>query len=127
MKRTIFSTGMLAAGTLALAGCQSMKETPMDAQPGTFGYDAAFLQEHTDAIMLKKGSSAILVVPEYQGRVMTATAQGHQGASSGWINYDLVKQGVLPPAEAAGKLDEHMYAFGGEERFWMGPEGGQYS
>ncbi|MCK5676013.1 MAG: hypothetical protein KAH99_03255, partial [Verrucomicrobia bacterium] len=50
-----------------------------------------------------------------------------QGASSGWINYDLVKQGVLPPAEAAGKLDEHMYAFGGEERFWMGPEGGQYS
>ena len=99
----------------------------MDAQPGTFGYDAAFLQEHTDAIMLKKGSSAILVVPEYQGRVMTATAQGHQGASSGWINYDLVKQGVLPPAEAAGKLDEHMYAFGGEERFWMGPEGGQYS
>ena len=104
MKYTIFTTGMLAAGTLALVGCQSMKETPMDTQPGTFGYDAAFLQEHTDAIVLKKGQSAILVVPEYQGRVMTATAQGNQGASSGWINYDLVQQGVLPPAEAAGKL-----------------------
>jgi hypothetical protein len=94
---------------------------------GTFGYDAAFLQEHTDAVILHEGQAAVVVVPEYQGRVMTATARGPHGASSGWINYELVKQGVLPPEKATGKLEEHMYAFGGEERFWMGPEGGQYS
>ncbi|MEN8255981.1 MAG: DUF6786 family protein [Verrucomicrobiota bacterium] len=96
-------------------------------EKGTFGYDAEFLKQHTDAIVLKDGKSRIVVVPEYQGRVMTTTAQGVNGASSGWINHELVEQGVLPPEQAKGKLDEHMYAFGGEERFWMGPEGGQYS
>ncbi|MEM9828979.1 MAG: DUF6786 family protein, partial [Planctomycetota bacterium] len=49
------------------------------------------------------------------------------GLSSGWINDALVKQGVVSDEQAKGSLDEHMYAFGGEERFWMGPEGGQYS
>lgn len=115
---TIF-TGMM------LAGCQTVRKAPMEK--GTFGYDADFLKAHTDVIILEKGDAAIAVVPEYQGRVMTSTARGDNGASSGWINYDLVKQGVLPPDQAKGKLDEHMYAFGGEERFWMGPEGGQYS
>src|ERR1019366_4062163 len=28
---------------------------------------------------------------------------------------------------ASGKLQPHMNAFGGEDRFWMGPEGGQFS
>lgn len=125
MKHVNLTTSLLAAGTFVLAGCQSAKESNM--QGNTFGHDAAFLQEHTDAIVLKDGKAAIVVVPEYQGRVMTATARGGKGASSGWINYDLVRQGVLPEAEAAEKLDGHMYAFGGEERFWMGPEGGQYS
>lgn len=116
--------GALAVGTLGLAGCNC---TNCKEDVTTFGKDAAFMQKHTDAVILKDGDAAIVVVPEYQGRVMTATAQGDNGASSGWINYDLVKQGVESPEKAKGKLDEHMYAFGGEERFWMGPEGGQYS
>ena len=126
MKHMNLTTSLLAAGTLVLAGCQCncLKEGNMK---GTFGYDADFLKEHTDAIVLKDGKSRIVVVPEYQGRVMTTTAQGKKGASSGWINYELIEQGVVSAEEAAGKLDEHMYAFGGEERFWMGPEGGQYS
>jgi hypothetical protein len=40
------------------------------------------------------------------------------GKSFGWINYDLIRQ----PAQA-----EHIHAFGGEERLWLGPEGGQFS
>jgi len=115
---------LMICGVMALAGCQETKEKTMK---GTFGYDAEFLKTHTDAVILRKGDSAIAVVPEYQGRVMTATARGDTGASSGWINHELVKQGVQPPEQQKGKLDEHMYAFGGEERFWMGPEGGQYS
>ena len=117
----------LAITVAGLSGCDQTGESSMNGRPRSFGHDARFLREHTDAIVLRDGNAAIAVVPEYQGRVMTATAQGDQGASSGWINYDLVKQGVLPAEQAADKLDAHMYAFGGEERFWMGPEGGQYS
>ncbi len=91
-----------------------------------FGDDLAFLKTHTDAVVLRLGDAAIAVVPEYQGRVMTATASGDDGLSSGWINYELVEQGILPEGEATG-LDAHLYAFGGEERIWFGPEGGQYS
>lgn len=114
---------LTAASLLTTATAMNAEPT---AQANTFGKDAAFLKEHTDAVILSSGDAAIVVVPEYQGRVMTATADGEAGASSGWINYDLVKQGVLPEEESTG-LDRHMYAFGGEERFWLGPEGGQYS
>lgn len=114
-----------ALSCIMLSGCRTDREASMEKS--TFGYDAAFLKTHTDAVVLQHGDAAIIVVPEYQGRVMTTTARGSGGASSGWINYELVEQGVLPPEAAKGRLDEHMYAFGGEERFWMGPEGGQYS
>lgn len=60
----------------------------------------------------------IAVVPAYQGRVMTSTAEGEKGMSFGWINKDLI---------AGGKILPHMNAYGGEDRFWMGPEGGQFA
>lgn len=105
-----------------------LAQEPTQPMPtATFGEDVRLLKEHTDAVVLQRDKAAIVVVPEYQGRVMTATADGNRGASSGWINYDLVKQGVISDEQAKGTLVEHMYAFGGEERFWMGPEGGQYS
>ena len=34
---------------------------------------------------------------------------------------------MLSDDEKKGKLEEHIYIFGGEERFWLGPEGGQYA
>lgn len=49
---------------------------------------------------------------------MTSTADGDRGESFGWINHELI---------ASAKTTEHMSAFGGEERFWLGPEGGQFS
>jgi hypothetical protein len=124
------ATGTLAA-VLTMTACNQTNENPdstaADAGPHNFGADVAFLTEHTDAVVLRDGDAAVVVVPEYQGRVMTATARGDDGPSSGWINYDVVETGVLSANEAKGKLEDHMYAFGGEERFWMGPEGGQYS
>ncbi len=93
----------------------------------TFGDDAAFLEENTDAFVLRRDNAGIVVVPEYQGRVMTATAEGNNGLSSGWMNYELIEKGMLRADQEKGTLEEHMYAFGGEERFWMGPEGGQYA
>ncbi len=87
---------------------------------GTFAYDVDFLKHHQkDIVILGDSTGAQVVIsPAYQGRVMTSSAEGGKGMSFGWINHDLI---------ASGKLTEHMNAFGGEERFWLGPEGGQFS
>jgi hypothetical protein len=87
-------------------------------EKGTYGYDLQFLQKHKKPVELKNGDARILISPEYQGRVMTSSANGEAGKSYGWINHDLI---------ASGELKEHINAVGGEERFWLGPEGGQFS
>ena len=99
-----------------------MNKIHMEHRKGTFGYDLQFLKQyHKDLILLGDESDAgaqIIILPAYQGRVMTSTADGNGGMSFGWINYDLID---------SNKEEEHFHAFGGEERFWLGPEGGQFS
>ena len=94
------------------------KEHKTEDQPtkGTYAYDRQFLKKYHDIIELKNGNSAVLLVADYQGRVMTSTCDGE--SSFGWINYDLI---------SSGKKAEHINVYGGEERFWIGPEGGQFS
>lgn len=98
----------------------------MGSGSGAFAEDAAFLKQHTDLVVLKNGVSAVAVAPAYQGRVMTSTFDAATGPSFGWINRPVIQKGILSAAERKGKLEEHIYIFGGEERFWLGPEGGQY-
>jgi hypothetical protein len=90
------------------------------AGAATFGDDAAFLKSHTELIVLsdQQRLAKVAVAPAWQGRVMTSTAGADPGLSFGWINRELI---------ASGKLLPHMNGFGGEDRFWMGPEGGQFS
>jgi hypothetical protein len=85
-----------------------------------FGEDVAFLNSHADVIVLsnKESSAKVAVVPAWQGRVMTSSAEGDSGLSFGWINRELI---------ASGKTQPHINARGGEDRFWIGPEGGQFS
>lgn len=92
----------------------------VEAADRNFGADVEFLSQHIKTVVLGKDQHGprIAVVPAYQGRVMTSTASGDQGTSYGWINYDHI---------ASGQSDPHINVFGGEERFWMGPEGGQFS
>ena len=97
------------------------------AAPGTFGYDAAFLQKHTPTLVLSRGDSQVLLAPAYQGRVMTSTTGGSGGPSFGWLNYTVIERGVLSAEARKGQLEDHIYVFGGEERFWLGPEGGQFA
>jgi hypothetical protein len=99
----------------------SVQETTEKRPDSTFKSDVAFLREHVDTIVLRDatGRAQIAIVPAYQGRVMTSTAGGDSGTSFGWINYDQVIRGVDRHAQ--------INVFGGEERFWLGPEGGQYS
>ncbi len=88
---------------------------------GSFGFDLEFLQKHhKDLVLLGEDSAGaqVIIAPAYQGRVMTSTAEGKNGLSFGWVNHELIE---------SGKPTEHINAFGGEERFWLGPEGGQFS
>jgi hypothetical protein len=87
---------------------------------GNFGEDTAFLKEYTSLIVLSdsKGQAKVAVSPAWQGRVMTSTAEGDKGLSFGWINRETI---------ASKKIQPHINVFGGEDRFWMGPEGGQFS
>ncbi len=112
----------LLSALLLLAACTSKQQAP-----GAFASDQAFLNQHTNAITLSDGDAAVVVVPAYQGRVMTSTYDKKYGPTFGWINRPVIEKGFLSDEEKKGKLEEHIYIFGGEERFWLGPEGGQYA
>jgi hypothetical protein len=87
---------------------------------GTFGHDLDFLKAKDSVIVLKdnSGLGQVIVSPKYQAKVFTSTADGLNGKSFGWIKYETFD--LKQP-------DPHMNAFGGEDRLWLGPEGGQFS
>ena len=88
------------------------------AMAPSFGDDVAFMKRHTEIIVLSHGEARVAVAPALQGRVMTSSADGETGRSFGWINRELFESGKTRP---------QINAYGGEDRFWMGPEGGQFS
>src|SRR5438045_5386751 len=101
---------------LGVAGCRDA-ERPV-TPGGRFGSDVAFLQQHSGIVLLSGTSGAeVAVAPAYQGRVMTSTTGGSDAPSFGWIGREAIRSGHRRP---------HMNVFGGEDRFWLGPEGGQY-
>lgn len=88
---------------------------------GSYGYDARFLKENGisySELISEDGNSKVLVVPAWQGRVMTSSAAGDGGDSFGWMNYEYISK---------GEIDPQFSPFGGEERLWLGPEGGPFS
>ena len=88
---------------------------------GTYEYDLRFFKKEkieTVELVGNDSSARILVIPAYQGRVMTSTADGLGGNSFGWINYNFI---------ASQKVEPTFNPVGGEERFWIGPEGGAFS
>ncbi len=106
---------------LGIGGCAPTQLRPpvVVSPPGpSFGAVMAVLEAHTDVVVLGDGTSRVAVVPQYQGRVMTSTFGGDEGPSLGWVNLSLI---------ASGKHTPQFSAFGGAERFWMGPEGSQFS
>ena len=102
-------------------------DVAQESDSAPFANDVDFMQEHTPILLLKDGAAAVAVAPAYQGRVMTSTYDLKSGPSFGWINRPVIEAGLLSDEEKKGKLEEHIYIFGGEERFWLGPEGGQYA
>jgi hypothetical protein len=85
-----------------------------------FEADLAFLRQYTGVVVLSgaPGGGQVAVAPAYQGRVMTSTTGGTDAPSFGWLGRAAI---------ASGQRQPHMNVFGGEDRFWLGPEGGQYA
>lgn len=100
-------SAIVLAGASALFSCQ-LKET-------AFQKDLDFLHRYDSLVILTQGESKVVVSPKYQAKVFTST--NGDGSSFGWINY--------PAFDAAP--DPHMNAYGGENRIWLGPEGGPFS
>ena len=90
-------------------------------EKGTFGYDLNYLSSKDSlmiVLMSDEGNARIIVSAKYQAKVFTSTAEGLFGKSIGFVNYKVFDSGVI---------DEHMNGYGGENRFWFGPEGGKFS
>ncbi|MDD2797656.1 MAG: hypothetical protein PHV20_03590 [Bacteroidales bacterium] len=86
----------------------------------TFGNDYDFIKHHDSNLIIlqtEDKNSRILVSAKYQAKVFTSTANGEEGNSFGWINYKAFDE----------PQNQQMNAYGGENRFWLGPEGGKFS
>lgn len=103
-----------------MESADSSRTTDKATQAGTFATDVAFLRQRTHIAILSdtRGVAQVAVAPAWQGRVMTSTARSGEGRSFGWINRDLIASGEMLP---------HFNPLGGEDRVWLGPEGGQFS
>lgn len=103
---------------ITLVGCTSSEPSTPQGPGGRFAADLAFLRSHVEIVLLTDPSGAqVAVAPQYQGRVMTSTTGGAGAPSFGWLGRTAI---------ASGTRARHMNVFGGEDRFWLGPEGGQY-
>ena len=108
-------TASAALAVLLLAACGGQNRFEM----GTYGFDRDFFaSQGIDVVELSDGPSRVMVAPCWQGRVLTSTTAGPEGTSYGWVNHKFI---------ASGEVSPQFNSFGGEERFWIGPEGGANS
>ena len=111
---------------LLLAACTSANPSetsrpgpdfPPNPEGAAFDADRAFLRSHDSALVtLASGRAALVASAKYQGKVFTSTATGEE--SFGYLDYDAL-EAVAP--------DPHINGYGGENRLWIGPEGGPLS
>ncbi|MDR1937650.1 MAG: hypothetical protein LBQ73_04010 [Tannerellaceae bacterium] len=90
-------------------------------EKGTFGYDLQYLSGKDESLVVltsDDGQAQLIVSPKYQAKVFTSTVDGLDGKSLGYLNYKVLD---------SNELFEHMNGYGGENRLWIGPEGGRYS
>ena len=97
---------------------RKLKKHMNQPEENSYSKDKSFLKNYCDLIELNNGNAKVLLSKDYQGRVFTSTATGDKGLSFGWINYNLFR---------SGKVSSQFNPYGGEERLWLGPEGGPFS
>lgn len=85
----------------------------------SFEADVEFLSQHgaKPRVLESTGGGRVAISGTYQARVMTSAVEP-RGASLGFVNRSFIE---------AGKTGTAFDNYGGEDRFWLGPEGGQYA
>ncbi|MDX2194824.1 MAG: DUF6786 family protein [Cytophagales bacterium] len=85
-----------------------------------FGKTVTAIKKYQTVTILKSADSTqqVAICAHLQARVMTSTLNGSEGNSLGWVNLKHIASRTLTP---------HINLWGGEERIWFGPEGGQYA
>jgi hypothetical protein len=79
--------------------------------------DVKYLEAHGPVIQLETTEHGVVAVSaKYQGRVMTS-AVARDAVSLGFINRNFID---------AGRTGTPFDNYGGEDRFWLGPEAGQF-
>jgi hypothetical protein len=116
----MLKAALVSSASLFLVTLMTTQTATPPAPFTSFDDDLAFLRSRTTVVLLHDASQGaqVAIVPAWQGRVMTSTAGGGAGRSFGWLNRGFISAGVRDP---------HINVFGGEDRFWLGPEGGQFS
>lgn len=119
----------LMVGLMCAAASAARGATNMAPSLPSYDEDVAFLRRHVEVVEIidESGRARVAVVPAWQGRVATSTSGSGAVPGYGWLNRSVIERGIRPPAERRGTLEDHIHVFGGEERFWLGPEGGQFS
>jgi hypothetical protein len=115
-----FFGGLTVAGLYPGGTMTASARAPSATSPDSFGGVTRSVDAASKLIVLSSPDKQNLVAvsPSMQGRVLTSSAAGMSGRSYGWVNGELI---------ASRQVQKHFNAYGGEDRVWIGPEGGQYS
>lgn len=123
-KLNLFNLISIILFSMIVTSCNNMKNKTttmnLNFEQGSFGYDLQFLQKHDSGLIVLKTAdekAKVIISAKYQSKVFTSTADGDSGKSFGWVNYKAFD----------GTPSTQMNAYGGENRFWLGPEGGKFS
>jgi len=111
----VTATWIVAGLAAGWAECADRKGDNM-----TYREAKDYLAKHTKVIELasEDGTARVAICPEWQGRVMTSTCGGSDGPSFGFLHRDFIDE---------GKPNLQFANYGGEDRMWLSPEGGQFS
>jgi hypothetical protein len=112
-----FGCGASSAPAVVASGPQRSGEAGQAVGIVTFEDEVAYLRQHGNVVVLESATGGrVAISPDYQARVMTS-AVGPGERSLGFINHRFIDKGER------GKAFDN---YGGEDRFWLGPEGGQF-
>ena len=84
-----------------------------------------FLEQtgNEEVLLTGEGQNKVVVVaPSLGGRVLCTGFEGVEGDTDSYILEDKIKKGAAPTGRGAVWSN-----FGGEERFWLAPEGGKFA
>jgi hypothetical protein len=106
------------AETAAKDDAAAPERMPRSMPLTTFASDIAFLSRFGPLKVLESPAGGrVAVSAQYQARVMTSAVEP-EGRSLGFVNRKFIEE---------GKTGTPFDNYGGEDRFWLGPEGGQFA